>query len=397
MRTAAPMLLATALLVACSKPEPAPEPPRVVRTITVAPATASGEAAYAAEVRARVESQLGFRVAGKLMRRDVDLGSAVKAGQRLAQLDPQDLRLGQQSARAALAAAQTNFEQADADFKRFRELQAQGFISAADLERRESTLKAAQAQVSQLKAQGDVQANQATYAALTADAPGVVTAVLAEPGQVVAAGAPVVRVAEDGPRDAVFSVPERQVPRLRQALAAGTARAPATASPPGAGPFVEVQLWGATAWQPATLREVAAAADAATRTFLVKADIGRAEASLGQTATVRLRWPDAMVAARLPLSALREVQGRTEVWRVDPATLTVASRPVQVGGADGSEALVTSGLQAGDVVVTAGVHVLVPGQKVRLEKAVLPAGPGQLGAPTSPGAPAAPAVAASGG
>src|SRR5204862_5406577 len=148
-----PTLASAALLAACAKNEPAPEPIRAVRTTTVAADAVGGVQEYAAEVRARTESRLGFRVGGKLVRRQVDAGSVVKAGQALAQLDPQDLRLGQDAARAALVAAQANHDQALADFKRYKDLRDQGFISSAELERRETTLKSSRAQLDQTRAQ----------------------------------------------------------------------------------------------------------------------------------------------------------------------------------------------------------------------------------------------------
>jgi multidrug efflux system membrane fusion protein len=212
-----PLTLTGALIVtACSRTEPAPDPVRAVRTVTVSTQTAGGTWEYAGEVRSRTESRLGFRVGGKIVRRQADLGDSVKAGQVLAQLDPQDLKLGQDAARAAWTAAQVNHDQAQADYKRFKELRDQGFISSAELERRENALKAAKAQLDQALAQSSVQGNQAAYAALVADASGVITGVDAEPGMVVAAGAPVVRLAHDGPRDLVFAVPEDKVDLVRQ-------------------------------------------------------------------------------------------------------------------------------------------------------------------------------------
>ncbi|WP_372524871.1 efflux RND transporter periplasmic adaptor subunit [Piscinibacter sp.] len=348
--------LSSAVVAGCAKTETAPEPVRAVRTVTVSTGAAGGVHEYAAEVRARTESRLGFRVGGKIVRRNVDAGSTVKAGQVLAQLDPQDLKLGQDAARAALTAAQANYEQAAADFKRFKELRDQGFISSAELERRDTALKAAQAQFDQAKAQSNVQGNQATYATLVADASGVITGVDAEPGMVVGAGAAVVRLAHDGPRDVVFSVPEDKV-GLIKALAAQPGR-------------FKVRLWGATG-EPlgATVREIAAAADPVTRTFVVKADIGRDASNsvrLGQTATMLVEMPKTIGINKLPLSALKEEQGRTVVWVVDKASMTVKPQPVQVAGADGNDAVVTAGLAPGQIVVTAGVHVLNPGQKVKL-------------------------------
>jgi RND family efflux transporter MFP subunit len=352
--TLAVSLLATAcvfVLSGCSKAPEAAEPVRSVRTMIVSEGSAGGVHEYAGEVRARVESRLGFRVGGKIVKRQVDLGDAVKAGTVLAQLDPQDLKLGQDSARAALGSAQAQYDLASADYKRYQELLGQGFISAAELERRDATLKAARATLEQARSQLAVQGNQASYASLVADASGVITAVDAEPGQVVAAGAPVVRLAHDGPRDVVFSVPEDQQAWLR-----GLEGKPAA---------LKIKLWGSDDAIPATVREVAAATDATTRTFLVKADVGRAPVSLGQTAAALVELPRAAGVVKLPLSAVFEAGGKATVWVLDTQTMKVAAQPVQVAGAEGNEVVIASGLKAGAEVVTAGVHVLSPGQTVR--------------------------------
>jgi RND family efflux transporter MFP subunit len=356
MRYALPIALAAALgLAACSKTQTAPDPVRAVRTLTVAAQSAGGTYEYAGEVKARTESRLSFRVGGKMLRRAVDLGDTVKAGQVLAQLDPQDLRLGQDVSRAAVAVAQASFDQSAADFKRYKDLHDQGFIGGAELERRESALKTARAQLEQAKAQSTVQGNQAGYSTLLADASGVVTAVELEPGMVAAAGTPVLRLAHDGPRDVVFAVPEDKVGMIKS-----------LASKPG---HFKVRLWGATGEPlPATIREISAAADPVTRTFLVKADIGNAAANgirLGQTAAVQVELPQTPGVTKLPLSALREEQGRSSVWLVDSQAMTVSSRAVQIAGADGNEAVISGGLAPGQIVVTAGVHVLSPGQKVK--------------------------------
>lgn len=346
------LVVATVVLAACSRNEAAPEPVRAVRTMVVGSDTAGATLEYAAEVKARTESRLGFRVGGKLVRRGADLGDAVKSGQVLAQLDPQDLRLGQDAARASLAAAQANHEQALADFKRFKELREQGFISSAELERRETTLKAAKATLDQAQAQASVQGNQTAYSALVADASGVITGVEAEPGQVVAAGTPVLRLAHDGPRDVVFSVPEDKVQLVRGLE--------------GQAGALKVKLWGSNEQWPASVREVAAAADPVTRTFLVKADVGRAAVKLGQTASVALDLPKTNGVTKLPLAALMEYEGKTAVWLLDKETMTVKPQVVQVAGAEVNSAVIASGLKPGQVVVTAGVHVLTPGQKVKL-------------------------------
>jgi RND family efflux transporter MFP subunit len=321
--------------------------------MTVTAGVAAGALEYAAEIRARTESRLAFRVGGKLVERRVDVGAVVGPGQLLARIDPQDLRLGEEAASAAVQAAEVNADLAAAEFQRFRHLFEQGFISKAELERREAALKATRAQAVQARAQSGVQSNQAVYSALVADAGGVVTAVEAEPGAVVGAGTPIVRVALDGPRDAVFAVPEDKVALFRalQGRAGG----------------VQLELWAQRGVPvPATVREIAAAADPVTRTFLVKADVGRAAVALGQTASVRVDIPAQPGVVKLPLTAVMQTQGRSAVWVVDAATMTVKAQPIEVAGADANDVVVSAGLQPGQAVVTAGVHTLTPGQKVRL-------------------------------
>jgi membrane fusion protein, multidrug efflux system len=345
-------LALASLLAACGKAEAPPEPVRAVRTLTVGAEDAGGQLEYAAEVRARSETRLAFRVGGRVAERPVDLGDSVRAGQLLAQLDAADLRLSQEAARAGLNAAQITADQASADFKRFSELRQQGFISEAELERRRSQWQAAQAQAEQARAQAGVQGNQAAYTRLVAQAAGVVTAIDAEVGSVVAAGTPVLRVAWDGPRDVQFQVPEDRVAGMR----ALEGRAGA----------LQVRFWGAEGTVPATLRELSAAADTVTRTFLAKADIGKAPVKLGQTATVLLNLPPRSGLVKLPLTAVWQHQGGSAVWLLDKTAMTVKAQPVKVAGAEGNQVLVAEGLGNGQVVVTAGVHTLTPGQKVKL-------------------------------
>ncbi len=339
-----------AVLVGCTKPAPAPEPIRAVKVLTVAPSGMQASLEFAGEVRAQTESALGFRVGGKLTQRQAELGQRVKVGQVLAQLDPKDYQLAADAARAQLAAAATNRDLASADYKRYKELKEQNFISGAQLEQRDSALKSAQAQVQQAQAQLSSQGNQAAYTRLVSDVAGVVTAIAAEPGQVVAAGTPVVRVARDGARDVVFVVPEDRV----AAVTLGSA--------------VEVRVWASKTTLEGKVREVAASADPMTRTFQVKVAIDEKTApALGTTVSV---LPKALSHAgtpvlKLPTSALKqEANGRTAVWLVDPATMTVKSQPVVVATADGNLTVIASGLQPGMQVVAAGVHVLSEGQKV---------------------------------
>ncbi len=338
-------------LSACQKPPAPPEPVRAVKVLTVGAVPGVSALEFSAEVRPQVETRLGFRVAGKLQQRQAELGQRVRAGQLLAQLDPQDYQLAVDAARAQVAAATTQRDLAAADFKRFSTLRDQNFISGAELERRESSLKAAQAQLEQAQAQLLAQSNQATYTRLTAPNAGVITAIEAEPGQVLSAGAAVVRLAQDGPLDAVFSVPEDKLVTMRVGMSVG------------------VRAWADPRSVNGTVREVAASADPVTRTYLVKVGLPAASPfALGATVSVTPAAPAAAAAPvlRLPLSALRQEGGGSAVWLLDPASMTVKSQPVQVGTADGNEVVVVSGLSAGMQVVATGVHVLSPGQKVSL-------------------------------
>lgn len=348
-RTVLLTLGAALVLAACSKPAPPAEPVRSVKLLTVGASGFESRSEFSGEVRARVESRLGFRVAGKIVRRQAELGQRVKAGQVLAQLDAQDYKLAADAARAQVAAAQTNRDLAAADYKRFAALKDQNFISGAELERRDTTLKAAQAQLEQAQAQLSSQGNQAGYATLVADVSGVITAIEAEPGQVVTAGTPVVRIAQDGPRDVVFSVPEDKVAAIKP------------------GSDVAVRLWAANASVTGKVREVAASADPVTRTYPVKVSLPAGDtAALGATAYV---MPASLGHAgvqviKLPTSALRQEGKTTAVWVLDKATMTVKSQPVQIATADGNQAVIAAGLEPGMQVVAAGVHVLQPGQKV---------------------------------
>jgi membrane fusion protein, multidrug efflux system len=363
------VIASVALLAACSKPAPAPEPIRAVKVLTVGESGVTAGYEYAGEVRAQVEARLGFRVGGKIVKRQAEVGQRVKAGQILAQLDPQDYKLATDAANAALAAATTNRDLAAADFKRFQSLKEQSFISGAELERRETALKAAQAQLDQAKAQLANAGNQVGYANLVATVAGIVTAVDAEVGQVVQAGSPVVRIAQDGPRDVVFNVPEDRLALVAVGSAA-KARRWAEAGAASAAGAVGEDING-------KIRELAASADPLTRTYQAKLSLpAGVNLPLGSTVYVYPSNPLAGVQAiKLPTSSLMQSsQGQTQVWLLDTATMKVNATNVQVATADGNEAVIASGLKAGDVVVSTGVHVLSPGLKVSVfnEKAAVP-------------------------
>ena len=345
------LALGVSALIACSKTEAPKEPLRAVKVITIAGSNLNVEGVYSAEIRARVESRLGFQVGGKLLQRSVEPGQRVAAGQLLAQIDARDYQLAAQSAQAQLSAAQSQRDLAAAEYKRFEALKAQNFISGAELERRETALKAADASLNQAKAQAQAQSNQASYASLSASHAGVVTAVDGEVGQVVSAGQPIVRLAHDGPRDAVFAVSEQMVMGLKL------------------GQAMQATLLSTGQILNGKVRELAASADPVTRTFAVKLSLADStNLPLGVTVNVHAgpTVGNAPLVIKLPTSALRQEGQSTVVWVLDEATMTVNTQAVQLGMVDGNEVVIQSGLKPGQKVVSAGVHVLAPGQKVTL-------------------------------
>jgi RND family efflux transporter MFP subunit len=338
------------LLAACSKPDPKPEEVRPVRAIKLAAGIGGERIEFSGDVRARYESRLGFRVGGKIVERKVDVGAIVKDGQVLMRLDPQDLRLAEAQARATLRAAETERDLAQADYKRHQNLRAQNFVSQAVLDAQQAALRAAQANVDAARAGFRGQSNQAGYANLESDTDGVVTAVDAEVGQVVSAGAPVVRVARTDDKEVVIGIPEDRVDQLRSAS------------------DVNVRLWSnRDVVIPGKIREVSPVADPATRTYTVKVSIpASADARLGMTATVDMAAASQGGASqlRVPLSALVHDKGATSVWVVEKDAVQL--RRVQVAGQSGNDILLSGGVQPGQTIVTAGVHLLKPGQKVRI-------------------------------
>lgn len=347
------VLSSVMLLGACSPKKETPEPVRSVKLLTVGASDLNVQGQYAAEMRARVESRLGFRVAGKIVQRQAEPGQRVQAGQVLAEIDVQDYALAAQAAQAQVIGARSQRDLAAADYKRYEALLAQNFISAAELERRSATLKAAQATLDQALALAQSQNNQASYAKLLATTSGVITSVEAEMGQVVSAGQPVVRLAHDGPRDAVFAVPEHVVSRIK------------------IGQKMTATLGNGQQTLQGQVREVGASADPFTRTFTVKLGLEKAEAlPLGVTLNVnapQLAGSQPNII-KVPTSALKQDGQKTAVWLFDAASSTVVSQVVEVATADGNDVVIASGLNPGQQIVSAGVHVLSPGQKVTIYK-----------------------------
>jgi RND family efflux transporter MFP subunit len=374
-------LALVALLAGCSRSEAPPEDVRPVRALTLAAGAVGSSAEFSGDVRPRYESRLGFRVGGKISARKVDVGTVVQRGQVLMQLDPQDLRLGQVQAQANLRAAQTNYELARAELKRYQDLRSQNFVSQAVLDQKLAAERAAQASVEAARAAAREQANQTGYANLESDTDGVVTGIDAEVGQVVQAGTPVVRVARTDEKEVVIGVPEDQVDELRNVSE------------------VKVKLWAdPDRGISGKIREVAPVADPATRTYTVKVAIpARDDVRLGMTAVVQLARAGTGSALRVPLSALYQDKGTTSVWVIENGSVRLV--PVQVGGVAGNDVLLAGGVKPGQAIVTAGVNLLKPGQKVKVLAAdVARRGDAEAEAAGAPaaGAPAA-GVPASGG
>ncbi len=365
------VLLSLILLSACSKKAEKTEDIRPVRTIQAQLQASEFVAELSGEVRARVESRLGFRVPGKIVARHVELGTLVKRGQVLMQLDPQDLLLGQAQAKAGLSAAESNRDLAKAELKRYQELRDKNFVAQAVLDAKETTYKAAQASYEQAKAGFSNQSNQAAYANLTADIDGVVTAIDAEVGQVVAAGTPVVRVAKAGDMDVIVGVPEDKINSIRQMS------------------DLKVKLWANSGEvYAAKLRELSPIADPVTRTFVAKVALPDTakDVRLGMTATVLFGMKNPMAMIRVPLTALFQEKNVSSVWIVESGVVRLV--PVQIGSTSGEDVLISGGIQAGQIVVTAGVNLLKAGQKVRIL--------GMESAPVASAANAAASAAASG-
>jgi len=345
------MLAAITVLASCSGGETDAPPPRAVNVVKVSNVGQVSQVAYSGEILPRYETALGFRLGGKIVARPVDVGDVVKANTVVARLDPQDQKLNTKAVRSRLAAAQAAYTQAMADVKRYTELYEKKFISRAEFDRRRTEFEVAKAQYEQVQAELLVTENQAQYTQLQAGHAGVITAVEAEVGQVVAAGQTVVRIARTGEREVAISVPENKLAELRDAS------------------DIRITLWA----DPqrvfsGKVREVSPVADPVTRTYAARISLLDADSSvgLGMTANVYLREKDLVHSVELPATALFQQGQSSAVWLVDPKSSTVRAVVVEVARYFEDKVSVTGGLNEGDVVVRAGVHKLFEGETVRV-------------------------------
>jgi RND family efflux transporter MFP subunit len=325
---------------------------RPVQVQRVAFAQADTSRDFVGVVRARYETDLGFRVAGKIVARAVNVGDRVRADDIVARLDPQDLKLQVESAEAELAAATSNLTQASADEERYATLKTRGFAAVADFDRKKAAKDEADGRLQRARRALDLARNQLAYADLKAGADGVITATLAEPGQVVAVGQAVARLAHRGEKEAVVALPETGLGEARKSSAT-------------------VRLWSDPDRSfAAHLRELSPQADVATRTYAARFTITDADdtIALGMTATVTLAHAAETPVAKLPLAAILNRGTGPAVYVVDDAG-ALKLRPVNVAAFTEESALVTAGIADGEKVVTLGVQKLVAGARVRVVEA----------------------------
>lgn len=351
LRSFAPAMAAVLLLAACEREaEPLPPEIRPVRVVTVGERGESERVSLSGVVEAQREVNFAFRTSGRMVERLVDVGDLVIAGQVIARLDPEAEQNGLRSAQAAHAAASARLVEAQANFERQATLLERGFTTRQRFDEAQQVLRSAESTVDSTAAQVEIARVRLEDTVLVADAAGAVTARGAEPGEVVAAGRMIVQVARDDGRDAVFDVP------------------PALLSTAPTNPLVEVALTiNAAVRTTGRVREIAPQADAQTGTFRVRVGLDAVPEAmrLGSTVTGTISV-GATGAIRLPASALTAGEGGPAVWVVSPDTRTVALRRVEVVRHGANEVTIGGGLEAGDIVVTAGVQALRPGQRVRL-------------------------------
>ena len=351
---ALPLVCVVLALGACSKSE-APPPPLTRVLVQPAAPSDAGITVYTGEIRTRHEVDLAFRVGGKIVARLVDSGMKVKAGQPLARLDPADLQLARQAAQAQVAAAESELTTASAERARYADLLAKRFVSQAAYDVRENTFRSAQARLEQARAQAQISGNQASYGTLVAERDGVITAVLADAGQVVSAGQAVFRVARPEELEVALAIPESRLAELKAAKQ------------------INVGLWAEPALAlPGKVREVAAAADPTTRTYAARIAIGNPPPAvqLGMTARVTL-GTGAAPAITVPLTAVVDSGQGPRVWVVNDGKAT--TRPVSVATFREDGAVLADGLQAGEMVILTGQRRLVEGQAVQASPATPPA------------------------
>lgn len=359
------VVVIASVLAGCAKPEIAAPVPRPALAYKIKAGAGSETEVYPGEIRARIEADHAFRVGGKIAQRLVDAGAIVKKGQPLARLDPQDVRLAADSARAQVAAQKTEAEFAGAELKRFNDLFAKGFVSQSALDQKINVANAAKARLDAQRAQANVSINQAGYATLLAETDGVVTQVMAEAGQVVAAGQAVMKIANPKDKELVITIPESKLAEFKTASKSDLAG-------------LKVALWSQPGkYYAAKIREIAGSADQVTRTYLAKLALQSPDESvqLGMTAYAVFGNSNDADTLAVPLSALyvkvNSAGNTTGVWQI-AADGKVALKSVTVLQYRETSAFIkpdaanpANTIKAGDLIVAAGVHKLREGEIVK--------------------------------
>ncbi|MDO8465366.1 MAG: efflux RND transporter periplasmic adaptor subunit [Gallionella sp.] len=342
-------LLPALLLIACNKPPAPPEPLRPVKAVRVS--MEPGEAAFSlpGEVRARHEAPLAFRVGGKIIECKVSLGDTVRRGQLLARLEPNDYDLAAQAGAASAAEARSASILAEAELARYRNLREKGFVSAAMLDQKQASADAARARLDAMRSAHTGQSRQVNYTALTAESNGIITGYNCNAGQVVGAGQPVLHLAQSGEKEILVHLPEAELARFRSA----------------AGFTVSLNALPDKSYK-GTLRELAGAADPATRTYAARIAVKNADAAmqLGMSAIAKTQSAGEL-AIRLPLAAVFGRDNKSLVWQVDEAGIVHAAS-IAVAAIEGNMVRIASGLAEGSTVVVAGANLLRDGEKVKL-------------------------------
>ena len=350
-RNAGVLAVLAGLLAACGQADADPRTAAPLVRVASAGTAEGPDYEFTGTVGARVQSDLGFRVAGKVVARLVDAGQVVRRGQPLMRIDPTDYRLAAQAAAGTVAAARARAAQTSADEKRYRELLPRGFVTGSAYDQRKAAALAARADLAAAEAQARVSRNDAGYTVLVADADGTVTETLTEPGQVVGAGQTVVRLARSGPREAIIALPETLRPVL--------------------GTMARARTYSGLVGN-AQLRQLSDAADPVTRTFEARFVLTGtpATAPLGSTITVRLEVPGRPAAITVPLAAIYDRGRGPGVWVIaGQGSPTVSWRGVRLASIGEETAVVSSGLQRGERFVALGAHMLHQGEAVRIDGA----------------------------
>ncbi|MCO7575229.1 MULTISPECIES: efflux RND transporter periplasmic adaptor subunit [Pseudomonas] len=352
MKRLLPLLWASLLLLGCSKEEPAPEPVRPVLSIQVAPQSEESLGRFAGNIQARFETNLGFRVPGRIASRNVDVGAEVGPGDLLATLDPTDQQNQLRAAQGDLAKVEAQWINAQANARRQQELFDRGVGAQAQLDIAQTDLKTTGASLAQAKAAVRQAQDQLNYSQLRSDHGGVVTAWNAEAGQVVTAGQQVVTLARPQIKEAVIDLPATLVDQL-----------------PADVEFKVAAQLDPSISTTATVREIEPQAQSATRTRRARLTLKDTPEAFRLGTAISVTLSSAIEPrTELPLTALQEVDGQTRIWVIDPQSQTVAPREIKVLSRDSDSALIGQGVKPGERIVSAGVNSLKPGQKVKVDE-----------------------------